>query len=90
MVQASSRTDKGETSRSPFEKIRSEAKELRIGERLKEEDGSALQDFMCVFGPWLHGMVYRSVRSAEDAEELYQDLLLHVWRKAKLWNPKKG
>jgi len=53
-------------------------------------DRSAFQELFVYFGPRIKAIMERSGANAELAEDLVQDVMLAVWRKASLYNPDKG
>lgn len=56
----------------------------------EDRDKQAFSQLFDHFGPRLKGFVMRSGTSAHQAEEIVQDVLLTVWRKAHLFDPNKA
>ncbi|TKZ18003.1 sigma-70 family RNA polymerase sigma factor [Shimia litoralis] len=53
-------------------------------------DKAAFSELFDYFGPRLKGFVMRSGMSAAQAEEVVQDVMLTVWRKADLFDPHRA
>jgi len=53
-------------------------------------DKAAFSELFDYFGPRLKGFVMRSGMSAAQAEEVVQDVMLTVWRKAELFDPHRA
>jgi RNA polymerase sigma-70 factor (ECF subfamily) len=54
------------------------------------KDRSAFEDLFQFFGPRIKAMMEKSGANADLAEDLVQDVMLSVWRKAELYSPEKG
>jgi RNA polymerase sigma-70 factor (ECF subfamily) len=57
-------------------------KDAALLARLKTGDESALTDLINAYGPKVHQLAFRYLRNKEDAEEIAQDVLFKVYRKA--------
>ncbi len=55
-----------------------------------DRDQQAFHELFCEFAPRVKGLMMRYGADAETAEELAQETLLTVWRKANLFNADKG
>jgi len=55
--------------------------ELRLIERLKAGQDSAVADLSVAYGSKIYQLAYRYLRNREDAEEVSQDVLLKVFQK---------
>lgn len=56
----------------------------------KDRDDGAFRELFEVFGPKLRGFMMRQGVDAGTADELAQETLMTVWRKADLYSPEKG
>ena len=57
-------------------------KDAALLARLKTGDEGALKDLINTYGPKVHQLAFRYLRNKEDAEEIAQDVLFKVYRKA--------
>jgi RNA polymerase sigma-70 factor (ECF subfamily) len=57
-------------------------KDAALLARLKAGDEGALTDLINAYGPKVHQLAFRYLRNKEDAEEIAQDVLFKVYRKA--------
>ncbi len=57
-------------------------KDTALLARLKTGDEGALTDLINAYGPKVHQLAFRYLRNKEDAEEIAQDVLFKVYRKA--------
>lgn len=55
-----------------------------------DNSDAAFRDLFDMYGPRIRGYMMRQGADAALAEELAQETLLTVWRKAKLYSPEKG
>lgn len=60
---------------------------IAVRDNRDHEAFSALFDF---FAPRLKGFIMRSAASAEQAEEIVQDVMLTIWRKASTFDPHRA
>lgn len=60
---------------------------IAVRDNRDHEAFSALFDF---FAPRLKGFIMRSAASAEQAEEIVQDVMLTIWRKASMFDPHRA
>ena len=56
----------------------------------ENSDKTAFTDLFAHFGPRLKGFMMRKGANAELAEDLAQDTMIKVWRKAKLYSDARG
>jgi RNA polymerase sigma-70 factor (ECF subfamily) len=56
----------------------------------QDADKSAFTELFADFGPMIKGFMMRNGATPELAEDLAQDTLIKVWRKASLYSPGKG
>lgn len=54
------------------------------------QDRGAFESLFVRFGPRIKGMMLNSGASADVAEDLVQDVMMTVWRKASLYAPERG
>jgi len=59
----------------------------RIGAIAASEDRAAFSDLFAFFAPRVKGYLQRTGTSEAQAEEIAQETLLAVWRKARLYDP---
>lgn len=59
--------------------------DIRLLERLKAGDESALRELADLYGPKIYQLAFRYLRNREDAEEVTQDVLFKVYRKVDLF-----
>ncbi len=53
-------------------------------------DRNAFETLFVRFGPRIKGMMLSSGATADVAEDLVQDVMMTVWRKASLYSPERG
>ena len=69
---------------------RNDAHAVMLRQIAAEADKKAFTDLFAHFGPILKGFMMRKGADAELAEDLAQDTMVQVWRKASLYSPSKG
>jgi RNA polymerase sigma-70 factor (ECF subfamily) len=62
--------------------MRDNQSETRLLERLQAGDERAVADLAAAYGSKIHQLAFRYLRNKEDAEEVTQDVLFRVYRKA--------
>src|SRR6185437_16072095 len=55
-----------------------------------DSDRAAFQCLFLRFGPKVKALMIRSGAAADVAEDLVQDVMLTLWRKAALYSPERG
>jgi RNA polymerase sigma-70 factor (ECF subfamily) len=88
-----SRAVPGPTGHSGFRMVR----ELDVGDAARlidaiaaRGDREAFATLFLFYGPRIKGMLMRSATPAETAEEIAQEAMLTVWRKAALFDPQRA
>ncbi len=61
-----------------------------LGRIAKVGDRSAFEELFVFFGPRLKGMMMKGGADVHAAEDLTQEVMLTIWRKAALYAPAKG
>jgi RNA polymerase sigma-70 factor (ECF subfamily) len=64
--------------------------ERRTRERLVGGDEAALGECYDQYASFVYGLALRVVRDAKAAEDLTQDVFLHLWERPALFDPEKG
>ena len=65
-------------------------KDMRLFERIRQGDQRALADIYDHRSSLVYSLVISIVGNVADAEEVTQEVFLRVWRKAELFDPKRG
>lgn len=61
-----------------------------MGRVAQHRDREAFQRLFLYFGPKIKGLMIRSGSDADTAEDLAQEVMLTLWRKAGLYAPERG
>ncbi len=69
---------------------RNEAHAMLLLRIARDADKTAFTDLFTHYGPILKGFMMRKGATPEVAEDLAQDTMVQVWRKASLYSPGKG
>jgi RNA polymerase sigma-70 factor (ECF subfamily) len=64
--------------------------DLRLLMRLKGHDQSALSELYDRYASLLYTLVLRIVKATDEAEDVLQEIFLHVWNKAHLFAEERG
>ncbi len=56
-------------------------------ERIAGADEAALAAFYQRFAPLLYGIAFRIMKDEKDAEDVFQEGFVYIWRKAVAYNP---
>lgn len=67
-----------------------EADQDLIGRVAAQRDRNAFECLFLRFGPRIKALMMRSGADADIAEDLVQDVMLTIWRKADLYSPERG
>ena len=59
-------------------------------EGVSGQDGAAFDALCLRFRPLIYATVYRIINNPQDAEDITQDVLLSIWKKAGSWDASKG
>jgi RNA polymerase sigma-70 factor (ECF subfamily) len=77
-ISSSSRPDQGDDDQELMKRV------------AHDSDRAAFQCLFMRFGPRVKAFMINSGASADTAEDLVQDVMLTLWRKAKLYSPERG
>jgi RNA polymerase sigma-70 factor (ECF subfamily) len=77
---------------SPTRQLAAEAQSLdaALMERVRRRDPAALQELYDRHAGVVHGIGLRVLRDATDAQDLVQDVFLHLWRRSELFDAERG
>jgi RNA polymerase sigma-70 factor (ECF subfamily) len=53
-------------------------------------DQQALSELFCRYARYVRGIAYKAVRDQAEADDLVQDIFLHIYRKSKMFDRSKG
>lgn len=53
-------------------------------------DQQALAELFCRYARYIRGIAYKAVRDQAEADDLVQDIFLHIYRKSKMFDRSKG
>lgn len=67
-----------------------ESTDAQLIQRISQQDQDALAELYDRFSGMLLGLAQRVVKNREDAEEILQEVLTHVWRTAGRYDPKRS
>ena len=68
----------------------SQEQETILLRRLRARDEAALGELYDLLAPWVHGLAYRIVRDAAEAEEVVADVFVQVWTRLDQHDPTRG
>ncbi|MCH7690417.1 MAG: sigma-70 family RNA polymerase sigma factor [candidate division Zixibacteria bacterium] len=65
-------------------------KDKRLFERIRQGDQRALAEIYDHRSSLVYSLAFSIVGNVDDSEEVTQEVFLRVWRKAKIFDPKRG
>lgn len=72
------------------DKSASQAEDIALLARLTERDEQALLELYHKYQRLVYSLALRILREESEAQELLQEVFLHVWEKAQLFNSERG
>ncbi|MEM6461098.1 MAG: sigma-70 family RNA polymerase sigma factor [Pseudomonadota bacterium] len=79
-----------ETTEAPDERPEQSLHETLIADVASSKDRKAFEALFLIFGPKVKGMMLSSGASNDLAEDMMQEVMLTVWRKAALYSAGRG
>ena len=70
--------------------VEADARDSALMARVRERDPAALRELYDRFATMVYGLALRIVRDGPEAEDLTQDVFLHLWRRAELYDATRG
>ena len=70
--------------------VEANAQDAELMARVRQRDTDALRVLFDRHAPMVHGLGLRILREAGEAEDLVQDVFLHLWRRAELFDGERG
>jgi RNA polymerase sigma-70 factor, ECF subfamily len=64
--------------------------DMRLMERIAHKDAAAFQQFYRRYGGLLFSTISKVLNDHHDAEDIMQEVLVQLWQKAHLYEPRKG
>jgi RNA polymerase sigma-70 factor (ECF subfamily) len=70
--------------------VEAHARDAELMARVRQRDTAALRDLYDCHASMVYGLGLRILRDPTEAEDLVQDVFLHLWRRAELFDGQRG